>query len=308
VRPHLVDHAGESLLELPAILGPGNQLRHRKLDDPFSRKHPPVAAGGDSLGKRLDDRRLPDSRLPDEHRVVLRGHHEDLQQLTDGVPRPLGFHERHQAPFPGRPGDEHGGGRRSRLRLGHHRAYVLGPRRLLLPARRGSRGFRRYRSRLDPRPGQHGGDDRSRVGKDRGKQMGGGCFHRPLPPGVLLPPVEDLLACFAAVHDLVGALGTPCLKPGSYAPSQDGAGNPHAGQDLLDAVRLHADLLQGEGILLDEPEEAHRLEQAAHADQKVLALDEGMPCHCRLRGGDLPGKAGTRRKLRHDRLLAWAYA
>jgi hypothetical protein len=45
--------------------------------------------------------------------------------------------------------------------------------------------------------------------------------------------------------------------------------------------------------------------KAAQPDQQMFPLDQGMSCHGRFRGGDLPGKACGCRKF-HDLLLTRA--
>jgi hypothetical protein len=70
-------------------------------------------------------------------------------------------------------------------------------------------------------------------------------------------------------------------------------------------VRLGADLLHREGFRPDEPDETHRFMKAAQPDQQMFPLDQGMSCHGRFRGGDLPGKACGCRKF-HDLLLTRA--
>ena len=105
VRPHLFDHPGQALLELAPVLRPRHHLRHRQLDQPPSREEPAVPPEGDPLRQRLDDGGLPDPRLPHEDGVVLRGHHEDLDELAKGVAGPVGVDERQEAPLPRGPGD-----------------------------------------------------------------------------------------------------------------------------------------------------------------------------------------------------------
>ena len=86
-RPSLalisVEHGLEPLLELAAVLRPGEQRAD------VERPHAPVlealghVAGDDALREPLGDRGLPHSGLADQHRVVLRPAREDLDHAAD---------------------------------------------------------------------------------------------------------------------------------------------------------------------------------------------------------------------------------
>src|SRR5713226_7747205 len=85
-RADLVDDPLQALLELPAVLGAGDQWAH------VERKHALVherlrnVAKRDQLGQALSDRSLADARLADQGRVVFGPAAEDLDYALD-----LGF-------------------------------------------------------------------------------------------------------------------------------------------------------------------------------------------------------------------------
>ena len=83
----LVEDGLEALLELTAVLGPGNhrgQVQGDDLPPPEGVRH---VTGDDALGEPLDDCGLADAGLTDEHRVVLGTPGQHLDDATDlGVP------------------------------------------------------------------------------------------------------------------------------------------------------------------------------------------------------------------------------
>ena len=85
---HLLEHGLEPVLELAAVLGPGDERSD------VERDHAAVAQGvgnvtrDDALGQSLDDRRLSHARLADEHGVVLRAPREHLDHAAHLVVAP----------------------------------------------------------------------------------------------------------------------------------------------------------------------------------------------------------------------------
>ena len=67
----LLEDGLEPVLELAAVLGPGEQRAHVQRDDALAREPLGHVAVDDALGQALDDGRLADARLADQHRVVL---------------------------------------------------------------------------------------------------------------------------------------------------------------------------------------------------------------------------------------------
>ena len=81
----LLQHGLEPVLELPAVLRPGDQRAH------VQRQHPLVlqpfrdVAGDDALGQPLRDRCLADARVADQDRVVFRPTRENLDHPPDHI-------------------------------------------------------------------------------------------------------------------------------------------------------------------------------------------------------------------------------
>src|SRR3954466_4701733 len=73
----------QALLELAAVLRPGQQGADVQADDLAVAQALGDVAGDDPLGQALDDRRLADARLADQHRVVLGAAREDLDDAAD---------------------------------------------------------------------------------------------------------------------------------------------------------------------------------------------------------------------------------
>ncbi len=89
-RPALVggdvlEHRLESLLELAAILGPGEHCRHVQRQHALVLQTLGYFAIDDALSEALDDRGLAHPRLADEHRVVLGAPLQDLDHAPDLV-------------------------------------------------------------------------------------------------------------------------------------------------------------------------------------------------------------------------------
>ena len=68
---HFLEHGLEPLLELAAVLGPGDQRAHVERDDALVLQPLGHVAADDALGQPFDDGRLADAGLADQHRVVL---------------------------------------------------------------------------------------------------------------------------------------------------------------------------------------------------------------------------------------------
>jgi len=75
----------EALLELAAVLGPGEQRRHVERERTLPAQRFGDLAVDDALREALDDRGLADPRLADQDRVVLRAALEDLDDAPDLV-------------------------------------------------------------------------------------------------------------------------------------------------------------------------------------------------------------------------------
>src|SRR5437762_1159754 len=78
----------QTLLELAAELGAGDQRAHVECDDPLLLEPFGHVALDDPLREALDDRRLADARLADQHGVVLGAAGEDLDHAPDLVVPP----------------------------------------------------------------------------------------------------------------------------------------------------------------------------------------------------------------------------
>ena len=85
VLDDLVDHLLEPLLELAAVLRPGDHAGQVELDDAAVRQGFRDLVVDDALGDAFDDRRLADAWIADQSRVVLRSPREDLDRLLDLV-------------------------------------------------------------------------------------------------------------------------------------------------------------------------------------------------------------------------------
>ena len=81
----LVDHALEALLELAAVLRPGDHAGHVERHQALACERLRHIVVHDSLRDPLDDRGLADAGIAEEHRVVLRAPREDLDRLLDLV-------------------------------------------------------------------------------------------------------------------------------------------------------------------------------------------------------------------------------
>ena len=84
-RGHLVEHGLEPVLELAAVLAPGDHRAEVERDDALVLEALRHVAGGDPLREPLGDRGLADTGLADEHRVVLRAAREHLDHAPDLV-------------------------------------------------------------------------------------------------------------------------------------------------------------------------------------------------------------------------------
>ena len=82
-RLDLLEHGLQALLELAAVLRPGEQRAEVERPDPLALQPLGHVAGDDALREALDDRGLPDTRLADQHRVVLRPPREHLDDAPD---------------------------------------------------------------------------------------------------------------------------------------------------------------------------------------------------------------------------------
>ena len=81
----LLEHGLEPLLELAAVLGPGDHRREVERDEPLVAQALGHVALDDAAGQALDDRRLADTGLADEHGVVLGAPAEHLDDAADLV-------------------------------------------------------------------------------------------------------------------------------------------------------------------------------------------------------------------------------
>ena len=80
---HFLEHRFESLLELAAVLGAGDERAHVERDDRLVLQPLGHVAANDALGQALDDGRLADAGLADEHRVVLGAAREHLDDAAN---------------------------------------------------------------------------------------------------------------------------------------------------------------------------------------------------------------------------------
>ena len=79
----LVHDRLEPLLELAAVLRPGDHRRHVEREHAVVPQAVRALALGDELRQPFDDRRLADARLADQHRVVLLAAAQDLHDALD---------------------------------------------------------------------------------------------------------------------------------------------------------------------------------------------------------------------------------
>ena len=79
----LGEHGLQPLLELAAVLRPGEQRADVERPDALALQALGHVAGDDPLREPLDDRRLADARLADQDRVVLRPAREHLDHAPD---------------------------------------------------------------------------------------------------------------------------------------------------------------------------------------------------------------------------------
>ncbi len=80
---HLLEHRLEPLLELAAVLGPGDQRAHVERDDPLVLQPLRHVAADDALRQALHDGGLAHAGLADQHRVVLGAPGEHLDHAAD---------------------------------------------------------------------------------------------------------------------------------------------------------------------------------------------------------------------------------
>ena len=73
----------QPLLELAAVLGPGEHRADVELPDALALQALGHVAGHDALGEPLDDRGLADAGVADQHRVVLRAPRQHLDDAAD---------------------------------------------------------------------------------------------------------------------------------------------------------------------------------------------------------------------------------
>ena len=79
----LLHHLLQALLELTAVLRPGDQRREVERVDLLALQQLGHLVRGDARGEALDDGGLADAGLADQHRVVLRAPREDLHHALD---------------------------------------------------------------------------------------------------------------------------------------------------------------------------------------------------------------------------------
>ena len=80
-----LQHGFQTLLELAAILRPGEQARHVEHQHPFALQRLRHFLVDDALSQSFDDRGLADAGFADQHRVVLRAPLQDLDRAADLV-------------------------------------------------------------------------------------------------------------------------------------------------------------------------------------------------------------------------------
>ena len=79
----LLEDRFQALLELPAILGAGNERAHVESDDALVFQAFRHVAADNALRQSFDDCRLAYTGLADQHRIVLRAAREDLDHPAD---------------------------------------------------------------------------------------------------------------------------------------------------------------------------------------------------------------------------------
>ena len=85
----LLEHGLEALLELAAVLGPGDHGAQVQRDHALALEALGHVALDDPVGQPLDDRRLADAGLADQHRVVLGAPRQHLDHPADLSSRPM---------------------------------------------------------------------------------------------------------------------------------------------------------------------------------------------------------------------------
>ena len=80
---HFIQHRLEPLLELAAVLGPGDQGAHVQAHQTAVLERLGHVAGHDALREPLGDGGLADARFADQHRIVLGAAREDLHGAAD---------------------------------------------------------------------------------------------------------------------------------------------------------------------------------------------------------------------------------
>src|SRR5690606_15010977 len=83
--PDLLEDRLQPLLELAAVLGPGDHRAEIESDDAFVLQTLRNVAGGDPTGETRDDGGLADTRLTEEDRVVLGPPRQDVDDTADLV-------------------------------------------------------------------------------------------------------------------------------------------------------------------------------------------------------------------------------
>jgi len=79
----LLQNGLESLFELSAVLGTGNEGAEVETDEALVLQRLGHVASDNALGEALDDRGLADTGLADEHGVILGAAAEHLDDATD---------------------------------------------------------------------------------------------------------------------------------------------------------------------------------------------------------------------------------
>src|SRR5205823_947420 len=79
----LFDDRFQSLFELPAITGAGNERAHVECDNPFAFQTFRHIAGRNTIRDAFHDRRLSNARIADQYRVIFRPPREHLHDTPD---------------------------------------------------------------------------------------------------------------------------------------------------------------------------------------------------------------------------------
>src|SRR5215472_4627178 len=82
---HFLEDGFQTLLELAAELGPGDERAHVERDDAAFLQTIRYVAANDALREPFNDGGLTDARLSNQHRVVLGTAREYLDDATDLV-------------------------------------------------------------------------------------------------------------------------------------------------------------------------------------------------------------------------------